>query len=235
MPELTTEAWAQIRYDYEHTDRPVEDICAEHGISSGRLRDRMRRWNWTRRRAPIPREGPPPVPRAEQPPQAAAAWETSTSTTVANFETSTPTPDPSPQGGGEQSEPATHVGPCNDAGSFAESDPAAIAPRLQSAVGRVLPAIEATIARLAAGPLRPREMEQTARALGTLTRALRELNALLSQHPPRAADAYDDDMPEDIDEFRLALARRIKALFDSSTDGEAEAAPETADATPGEC
>ena len=58
-PELTREAWAQIRYDYEHTDRPVEDICAEHGISSGTLRDRMRRWNWTRRRAPIPREGPP--------------------------------------------------------------------------------------------------------------------------------------------------------------------------------
>ena len=62
MPEPTPEAWAQIRYDYEHTDRPVEDICAEHGITSGTLRDRMRRWRWTRRRPPIPREGPPPVP-----------------------------------------------------------------------------------------------------------------------------------------------------------------------------
>jgi len=59
MPALTPEAWAQIRYDYEHTDRPVADICAEHGISSGTLRDRMRRWNWRRRRTPIPREGPP--------------------------------------------------------------------------------------------------------------------------------------------------------------------------------
>ena len=65
MPEPTSEAWAQIRYDYEHTDRPVEDICAEHGISSGTLRDRMRRWRWTRRRPPIPREGPPPVPMAQ--------------------------------------------------------------------------------------------------------------------------------------------------------------------------
>ena len=51
----------------------------------------------------------------------------------------------------------------------------------------MLPAIEATIHRLAAGPQRPREMEQTARALSTLTRALRELNALLSQHAPHAA------------------------------------------------
>ena len=51
MPELTPEAWAQIRTDYEHSERPIEDICAEHGISSGTLRDRMRRWRWTRRRS----------------------------------------------------------------------------------------------------------------------------------------------------------------------------------------
>jgi hypothetical protein len=60
------EAWAQIRYDYEHTDWPVEDICAEHGISSGTLRDRMRRCNWRRRRPPIPREGPPAFLVVEQ-------------------------------------------------------------------------------------------------------------------------------------------------------------------------
>ena len=65
MPEPSSEAWAHIRYAYEHTDRPVEDICAEHGISSGTLRDRMRRWRWTRRRPPIPRDGPPPVAMAQ--------------------------------------------------------------------------------------------------------------------------------------------------------------------------
>ena len=58
-PDLTPEAWAQMRYDYEHTERPIGDICAEHGISSGTLRDRMRRWGWTRRRTPIPLDGPP--------------------------------------------------------------------------------------------------------------------------------------------------------------------------------
>jgi hypothetical protein len=61
MPTLTPDAWAQIRYAYEHTEIPIEEICAAHGISSGTLRDRMRRWRWTRRRPPIPREGPPPV------------------------------------------------------------------------------------------------------------------------------------------------------------------------------
>ena len=33
MPEPTPEAWAQIRHDYEHTDRQIVDICADHGIT----------------------------------------------------------------------------------------------------------------------------------------------------------------------------------------------------------
>ena len=90
-------------------------------------------------------------------------------------------------------------------------------PRLQSAVARVLPAIEATIARLAAGPHHPREMEQAGRALGALTRTLRELNALLAQHNAHAGAAVYDDMPEDIDAFRIDLARRIDAFVASRT------------------
>ena len=39
MPTSSPEARAQIRYDYEHTDRPIEEICAEHGIGSGTLRE----------------------------------------------------------------------------------------------------------------------------------------------------------------------------------------------------
>ena len=58
-PETSSADWAQIRYAYEHTGRPIEEICAAHGISSGTLRDRMRRWGWKKRRPPIPREGPP--------------------------------------------------------------------------------------------------------------------------------------------------------------------------------
>jgi len=104
----------------------------------------------------------------------------------------------------------------------AEADAASIVPRLQSAVARVLPAIEATIARLAAGPHHPREMEQAGRALGALTRTLRELNALLSQHNARPGTAFDDDMPEDIDAFRLDLARRIDAFVESRSGDGAE-------------
>ena len=251
MPDLTSEAWTQIRYDYEHTDRPVEDICAEHGVSSGTLRDRMRRWQWKRRRAPIPREGPPALAAHElaspPPVRAANGGEGSGVGGLCAAQTAEPSP-PTPlrlacasrsdpphrfAGGG-----MTYAAPLRNAsemdegrhseeesgaavphvasGAILETDAAAIVPRLQSAVARVLPAIEATIARLAAGPHHPREMEQAGRALGTLTRTLRELNALLSQHQVRAA--ADDDMPEDIDAFRNELARRIEAFVESRAD-----------------
>ena len=100
------------------------------------------------------------------------------------------------------------------ASANAEADPASIVQRLQGAVARVLPAIEATIARLAAGPQHPREMEQAGRALGALMRTLRELNALLSQHNAQAANAYDD-LPEDMDAFREHLARRIEVFMET--------------------
>jgi hypothetical protein len=213
MPEPTPEAWAKIRHDYEHTDRPIEDICAEHGISVPKLRYRIKRWGWNRRKLPIPREGPPPVARIERQPTTVAAWETMT-----------PAPTLPLSGGG--SEIAAHFPAGGDADDplpskeREENAPAAIVPRLQSAVARVLPAIEATIARLAGGANNPRDMEQASRALGSLTRTLRELNALLAQHKGRLEAAHDDDddMPEDLDAFRYELARRINAFVASRTN-----------------
>src|SRR6185503_14742992 len=99
--------------------------------------------------------------------------------------------------------------------------PLARSRRLQSAVARVLPAIEATLAKLAAGPQRPRELEQTARALGALMRTLRELNALLAQQPARRA-CQCDDIPEDIDAFRERLTRKIELFMESRGDEDFE-------------
>ena len=236
MPEPTPEAWAHIRYEYEHTARPVEDICAEHGISSGTLRDRLRRWRWRRRRPPIPRDGPPPVPMTQHDIAPANLWplgprlrgdERESPELIrgrcepgwGDFQTRTdhPTPtvfagaqtvDPPPPGEGDDRAAAPQ--PASAANADA-GGPASIVQRLQGATARVLPAIEAIIARLAAGPHRPREMEQAGRALGALTRTLRELNALLSQHNAPAGNAYDD-MPEDMDAFRDELARRIRVF-----------------------
>jgi hypothetical protein len=118
------------------------------------------------------------------------------------------------EGGG-----APHVKACENASAPGEGEPALIAPRLQTAVARVLPAIEATVARLSAQPTHPREMERAARALASLTRTLRELNTLLSQCPMPVAE---DNEPEDADEFRRKLAYRIEAFVRSRTGGAGE-------------
>jgi transposase-like protein len=161
MPALTPEAWAQIRYDYEHTDRPVADICAEHGISSGTLRDRMRRWHWRRRREPIPREGPPAFLVVEQ-----ASAPTGTAMIVAKPSTPAPAED-----GSGAAPPVAALRP-------AAGDAGPLAPALQKAVTTVLPAIQQTLARIAEGRAYPDDAAKTARALETLTRTLRELSGL---------------------------------------------------------
>jgi hypothetical protein len=203
MPlDLTPEAWAQVRHEYEHTDKPVDDICLDHGISPNTLRDRVRRWRWTRRRQPIPAEGPPPALRNEPalpfvgaPPFGMAPGE----------------PAAVPREG-TAALPAPHAAPIDET----PVDPAEIVPRLQGAVARVLPAIEATVARLAGEPMPPREMERAVRTLTSLTRTLRELNELLGQHQP-AAGRDDHGYPEDIDAFRNEFARRTNAFVVSRT------------------
>jgi hypothetical protein len=191
-PDLSPDAWAQIRHAYELTDTPVEDICAAHGISSGTLRDRMRRWGWTRRRAPIPAEGPPAGEAA--------------------FAHGLPPPIHEDEAGADDT-----AAPSAALGNIAAPpvDPAAIVPRLQQAVTRLLPAIAANLARLGGGPAHARDLERTARALGTLTRALRGLNTLAGAQQARGQDGVGGHgaMPEDIDDFRRDLVRQMNAII----------------------
>jgi transposase-like protein len=197
-PELTPEEWIQIRYEYEHTDKPVDDICLDHGVSPTTLRERMRRWRWTRRRQPISAEGPPPMPWVE--PAAPLVPAVAPMRAPAPSVWIEPPSEPAPNA------PAPHATPRDEP----PPGPSEIVPRLQGAVARVLPAIEATVARLASGPMPPREMERAARTLTSLTRTLRELNELLTQHRARAAD--DDKGPENMDDFRAELIRKINAI-----------------------
>jgi hypothetical protein len=232
MPaELTNKDWAQIRYEYEHTDRPVGDICVEHGISPGTLRDRMRRWGWTRRRAPIPYEGPPPAPALAPTlfPSPASGAGTGGGDPCPASQRGMGGGDPSlTRGGGAAAAVeiggATAIAPAaggDAAAAPGEPDDRPIALRLQSAVARVLPAIEANVAKLATAPTHPREMERCARALAALTRTLGQLNSLLGQHqaagPAGGRCAHCDDIPEDIEAFREELARRIDAFVASRT------------------
>ena len=209
--EPTLEAWAQIRYEYEHTDKPVDDISLDYGVSASTLRERARRWDWTRRRQPIPLEGPPAAPPPEYPAPLAftAAPLVPALPPIGALAPLQPAVVASETGADA---PAPLAAPVEEA----SPDPSEIVPRLQGAVARVLPAIEATVGKIAAAPMPPREMERAARALSSLTRTLRELNALLSLHQARGA-GHEDDGPEDIDAFRIELARKIDAFVASRT------------------
>jgi hypothetical protein len=213
MPEPTPEAWAQIRHDYEHTDKPLAHICAEHDITIPMMRYRMKRWEWTRRKPLIPRHGPPPVERAVFSPPPVRAANGGEGSGV----------------GGEAAIPPTASGenpphpissPCSEIDLSPQAgrgdEPVAIVPRLQAAAARILPAIEVAVARLASGELNSRDLEKTGRTLATLTRTLRELNALLVQHD---APLQPEDNPLDIDEFRNELARRIRAFVATEQSG----------------
>ena len=174
LREPTTEEWAVIRQKYEHTDRPVADICAEHGTTPNTLRDRVRRWGWTPRRVPIPREGPPPAPVFAPSFDNAPGLPAAAGDTAPLVDEGPPTPE-----------------------------------RLAAAAARVLGGIEVLVARLAARPLQPGEMERAGRVLSSLTRTPRELNGLRAQEQDQA----DDDPAGKIEDFRAELMRKINGII----------------------
>jgi hypothetical protein len=95
-------------------------------------------------------------------------------------------------------------------------DGAPLAVRVQRAVERELLMIEKIIASLGGTRRQASESERAARALASLARTLRELNALQAQMPGEA-DADDESKPRDIEELRRELVRRMDALVAGRT------------------
>jgi len=82
--------------------------------------------------------------------------------------------------------------------------------------------------RLALNQQEPGDRERDARMLAVLVKTLRELSTF-DETNPMQTDADDDDpVPQDMDEFRAELARRIEAFVRAETDGEVPGAAEGA-------
>lgn len=97
------------------------------------------------------------------------------------------------------------------------TDQVSLAARLWRTAERQVRDIEL---RLAGGLVPPVERERDTRMLATLARLLRDLSGFAAAEGAGASDktAADDDAgPEDIDEFRRELARRLNALADRQT------------------
>ncbi len=93
-----------------------------------------------------------------------------------------------------------------------------------------LATVETMRASLDKEPLRPIDAERTARTLSIHAETLAKLRRhRLAAAAPAGAD-HDDDLPADLDAFRIDLARRIDAFIASRTeprdaDGDAGPAP----------
>ncbi|HEY1473372.1 MAG TPA: hypothetical protein VGF53_04755 [Pseudolabrys sp.] len=89
--------------------------------------------------------------------------------------------------------------------------------RLEQAVLRELATVETMRASLANEPLRSIDAERTARTLSVLTETHSKLRRLRLAAAPQAGSDHDDDLPADLDAFRIDLARRIDAFVASRT------------------
>jgi hypothetical protein len=108
-----------------------------------------------------------------------------------------------PDGATDDAEPSPHIAE--------PPDPQPASERLQGAAARVMRAIETTSARLTARPTQLRETEMAARALGSLTRTLRELNELLEQHKAH-------EPQRSTEELRQSVARKLEAVIAASRE-----------------
>ena len=227
----TPELLANGRYRVEQTDEPWASIAADFSIQPYSMRRLAKRMNWIR-----PEQPPRDLPRAArllaqadalargeggdagQPPTSIAA----SSGAVAPTATAPPAaPPPVAASAAPPAVAASTAPPVADAAAIE---------RLHQAVLEELATVEAMRAELKTLPRRPLDAERTARTISSLTDTLQKLQRLrcgLSTSGPN-----DDDLPADIDAFRLDLARRVDAFVESwidPRDADGDSGPQAVD------
>jgi hypothetical protein len=182
--EIAPEKIAEGKRLYEQTQTPLRDVAAFMGICRRTLENRIREFNWRRRRVATR-----PIELLHAARGAAMAAMTSDNASAA---------------GGKPVPPQRRM---------------AIAERIQSVVEREMAAVERVLAVI--GPADQVEAESSARTLASIARTLREIAALSlpdeEVNKTDDADAADDAIPVDMDEFRRELARRLHAIIDAQS------------------
>jgi len=130
-----------------------------------------------------------------------------------------PAPNPAPE------DPPAENGGSNSATANPprREPPLALAIRVYDAVQRQMDTIETIQKTLR--PTQEIQSERTVRILSALNRALREIAMIAKTDQTTFADAADTDpVPNDLDQFRRELARRIEGLVDAERGGAGEGA-----------
>jgi hypothetical protein len=206
---FTGEFLAEAKRRVEQTSQSTTAIAGNFGMCHSVLARLIEREGWMRPESSGRRRGLSPVMRL-----AATVDEMATA----------PHPNPLPS---ERASTPVFDGLCGEREHTAFVAPASsplpdlsAIDRLEAAVLKELSVVERMRASLRTEPLRPIDAERTARTLSVLTETLAKLRRLRLGGAPQSGSIDDDDMPADIDAFRLDLARRIEAFVASRSDDE---------------
>jgi hypothetical protein len=223
MARYTPEFLASLKQRYEETDQPMRSLAAEFEIGISTLSSLVEKQRW-RKRSQRQRDCPPTLRHILAEAEALVA---EALPPHGGAEGRREPPDASRGAGGNPSPPAETPAPTlplsggarTDA--LAEGGAAMLSPaeRLEALVVKEIAAEEVMRAELETRPRARGESERCARTLSTLAQTLQALQRLRGGAEPgtRVCDCDDDDMPEDIDAFRIELARRINAFVASRT------------------
>lgn len=194
---LAPERLAAARQRFESGSATIAAIARGLGCSPRTVHAIARREGWVRR---APRE----VPRSLR---LLAELDRLEATTQDATQDRTHVPD----------RPAPPAEGGSDATAAALPPIAETVERIYRAALEELAKVEAAHAKLQHAPRSALEAERTARTLATLQTLVERLE---QQKIRLLGTAYDDDIPEDIDAFREALAQRIEAFMESRPDEE---------------
>ena len=216
MAQYTAEFLAIAQHGYENTDQPMRELARDLGIGITTLSTLVENNHWAKRSQR--RRGLPPAMQLFAEAQALAAKGSAHSRASGN-------PDRAQQQaqeelgprfrGDERGEIETPTLPVAGGGSESTRvapDPADLLLKLEQILAQLI----------AAQHLAPANGAHSPQGARTLTLLINSLRALQGMRGPALTDTGStdngyDDMPADLDEFRLDLARRIRAFVESRT------------------
>ncbi|MCF8478471.1 MAG: hypothetical protein K9G60_15700 [Pseudolabrys sp.] len=206
--QFTDELLADGRRRFEQTSEPLDLIAADFGIHRTTFTAMARNLGWLRHR-PAARELSAASRLLAQTERLEAEALASLATGVPPKPAATPAAAPAPMANATPDSMAASID------------------WLHREVRGQIAAVEALRAHMGGAPQTAQEAAVISRTLVALTGALHKLQHM-ARGPSQSGQPDDEDIPDDLDEFRNELARRIETFLarrpDAGTDGDAAAA-----------
>jgi hypothetical protein len=223
----TPELLGHVKHRYQETNETVRSIATDAGVAERTVYRWAKEGGWRRRRA-RPRELPPDLQLTLDVDHALEEADVGAGLKPAPTDSTVPS-DAGASDRHNDREGGLRPAPTADEAAAGPVDLLAVAERLERQLEQNLARVERM--REAQWPHNPADAERTTRALERLTDALLKVRRLRNPETNTAdrdgADRNDFDMPGDIDEFRRAFARRIRAFVRSRTGGDVPEPGET--------